>query len=741
MPERSEVIIDTQLGGAIIDFERLDAANLRLADGIEDTKSAVKEYADLWIDLEHRLERAGVSIESVYDKIEGLDNRGLQNFIKQLEDAERQAEETAKATDKINPPADSPASPGRAPATPTVPKAPRTLPPLTGEGFNVFSRDLDQFGIDMIKAERAADETAKTTARLASATDKASDSTRRLAGTAREATNVLKGTTGNGFLSDLIDVGGEAGGGGVFGLAIAGIIAIGAVVIQKTEEIRAKAEENLKRVQAAANAGLVGGFDKRLSDLDKLKDVQREIQERRALGEALPDIAVLGREENKGLGSESDIDVRIKKIEEGARRIQSIRFQKGEDNIFDNAAKSLRDLAFEANRSNEVDARLTRLREAFQRGDIESVEDYQKAIKNLEGELKRTIETSKIAEESRRESAEHLRFQNQTFGELRGGFDDLSSRLNSDNPLVSIFESGSRRMEQFRINFGFLGRDIVSKAREMNERVQSLELFKAGLASQARLDDLLQRAGELRSDPTLAGAFFDNRQAARAQAEITATGFEQEARRLRGFDDSQAEELRRRVGQLTAGLSGIARARTIEELTRGVSGDVLSDANLDRLRADSLDELARDTRRRQSLTEQAENRRIEFAEKSIRDAEARLAGAGFGEGTPEKRAAEIQTVDFILGALGKIDPSKLPPSLLDAQLKFIERRDQLERSALEDARKQVNEQTELLKTLKATVESIPSFLKSTAIVELRDRATIGTFELERTGGTAIEFED
>lgn len=769
-------------------------AEIQIVTEGEASKRTLKEYADLWLDVEQRLERAGKSIERVYDQIEGLDKLGLQNLIKQLDreyDAQKrlteavnqesaarntaaeqgvQAEErkTAALQEELRwlqevqkarnapPPAQGRASAGedyesaRQAASDRARRdsehflATHTQRPIdpagilrnpqgpggTTEGgvlarFNAAARQVAEGNEAIAKSGKTGagglDELGKGASRVTSGLNTLRSEALRL------------GDKG-GVLQEILGTSLAGGPLGAVTLVTAAVTTLIAVVDYVTDKIRKDAERNLaliERLNAVNLTGLRGSYSEQISDLKKLQELKTEV-DTQSQGEG--DRLI---KEQLGTGANRVIlERRLQDAEYRARYLEQRRYDQGEDNSFNRAQERVRQAQGGGVLGNDTVAQLAALRKEYLAGGL-TAEDYEKAVKHLErsvrDEAAASAESARFKAEKDAEVRERIALQKSQVADLANAFDSVTKIAAGNNPYVQIFEQADKRAEQFITNFSSYNSEFLARLKELNAEARDVELFRADLAGQDRLRALVDKAEALRNDPLVRAAYEESRGAARSNASLQASNYEQEARRLRGQTESDAQALRRRYNDLPI-VSGISGARAIEELTRGASIETLRAAGLAQARAASLDDLAGDTRRRQYLTELAGNRQAESTERAIRQIEERLANSKLDKDSPAYRTEQADAADFILGLLGRIDPSKMPPALLQSQLKYAEQRAGLERSLRDDAAKQEAERLKLMQELKEAVAGLPLALKSASIVELRDRTALGTFTIERVGG-------
>lgn len=241
----------------------------------------------------------------------------------------------------------------------------------------------------------------------------------------------------------------------------------------------------------------------------------------------------------------------------------------------------------------------------------------------------------------------------------------LATSLSGDNPFAKILIEGANRVTDFSdklrelpAQFREMGQSLLSEFREINKQVIELDIFKADLASQSRLQDLALRGEQVK------------------------------AQRREGLDSIKAQK-----DELLKELETRRGEGTLDFRTQFALLDKISALG----RLSPVDQKA-----------------IEIAERAIQQSTAALSQ--FDPKSASGRSAQATQIDFALNAINRIDPTKLTSDLFDIQQRLFEQRAELELQLKQDAQAAVKEQTELINRLLQTLER---GVQSTIVIDNR----------------------
>jgi hypothetical protein len=297
-------------------------------------------------------------------------------------------------------------------------------------------------------------------------------------------------------------------------VAITAIAAIGAAVVSQINSIEEATEKAVKNIREAANFGVSGGFDQRRKDLEELRDVLRELEERRALGDTNPEAAINERLQ------------KIVKVEPGFRKNDLINAIFGET-IRTGAAASETELRIAIEKQEKIindfsdkqreklrtqqdflDARRANINPRDTKGLID-IEREQKRIKDLQGRYGiDDLNPSKAAIDAREKDFEdfvnkHAQGSDKIF-QVDAKVNEAAIRAirslrdeYDNNPYVSLFDRANQRLQDFQQQFKGLGQEIVSQFAKVNDQVLALEIFKLKLNQATQISDTLTERAKL----------------------------------------------------------------------------------------------------------------------------------------------------------------------------------------------------------------------------------------------------
>jgi len=655
MPERAELIIASDTSKTITDLAAVDAAEKKLERGFENLKVSV----------------AGSELE-----LSRLGQIARGQVLSALQAVEQQATKTSQALSRIAP--DKAIDPTR-----IIPGARGGAFGNVGaaiggqtEGaalakFNAAARALNERTLNddnlriirntLKETEQASAGASRGFLATGSAAERAAIGTGRLQHVAAELKNTLKQEIGfRSVLADVLDVGGALAGGGPIVLGIGAVI----LALKSLSDEATKADERLKLLQAQVNRGLVGGVGGRKQVLDDLRSAIKEITE----SQGLPGFDQFKFIQDRFKGeftTAEEIQQRVRAIETLTRQLEGRKFQRGEENIFDTASKSLRQLASDAGALDATAEKLRGLREAFLAGKLDD-EGFAKGVEKIKTALEQEVSIRQQVDQARSESAQRAKEEIALQRELRSSFEALNARLSGDNPFARIFDESSQRVRAFKEQFVDAGKGITDAFIKANEQLKNLDIFKAELAGEGRIADLLLRGEQIRAQRT------ESLAADRAAKDAIVKEI----------------ETRRSEGTLTS--------------------------------REQFDLLAKERAIGQRST--VDQRAIELAEKAIRDSQTKLAQ--FDPSSAAGRSALAAQLDFALGAIGRVSPEKLTADLFDTQLRLIEQRAQLELQLKEDAVKQQASQAEQTKQLLEAARTVINAQTTITILDPQRATTI-----------------
>lgn len=441
-------------------------------------------------------------------------------------------------------------------------------------------------------------------------------------------------------------------------VAIAAVAAIGAAVISKINDIEEATKKAVENIRAAANFGIGGGFSQRKKDIEELRDVLRELEERRALGDTNPEAAINERLQ------------KIVKVAPGFRENDLINALFGET-IKSGAVTNETELRIALEKSEKITDEFREKQRAKLKGQQESldlrkervssadvkglaeIEKEQKQIKDLQSRydienlnLSKTISTERnkdfqdFVDKQRQGSEKVAQADGKANEAALRSIRALRNEFQND-PFASFYDKAEDRLLDFQIQSKGLGDKIVSQFAEVNNRILALDIFKTKLSLSSQLSDTLV------DQDTLAVLGGRGRQQQIGQEK---TGFinnqfdnQLEIGRLQGRNIDDAEALWRRIQVIQENLSGRTASEAIEAATRGLTVDQLDQAGVRNARIGALSDIGQfqqeDFRRQQrirQIEDESRERQIAIAEKALRTAES-----------PEQRRLAI---DFGLNA-------------------------------------------------------------------------------------------
>lgn len=342
-------------------------------------------------------------------------------------------------------------------------------------------------------------------------------------------------------------------------------------------------------------------------------------------------------------------------------------------------------------------------------------------------------------DESRKGRFEKAKWQSSLAKDLKGQFVSVGDALTSDNPFVAVLTQATTRVDEFRKNFGFMTEDVKKKYTSMSNELKRTELFKINLTQALSNVSVVSKLDELQNNPNVYNANAKAKQKDTLEFGIRQSQLISEADKLRGKSTTEAQDLKRQYQEIlqTPGLTGVDMSRAIEQITQGKPIELLQEANLVHARAGALYDIARGERSERAFKRESPEvlyaqRVLSATGEMVKD----IDQSDVSKLTPEQRA-KLRAVNAAqVQALSGIDPSKLTPQLLESTVKAYQQQIALQAQQFEDAQKVADARITLDKQLEVAITNLPQALKGISIVELRDRAGSGVFDVDFAGNVA-----
>jgi hypothetical protein len=296
-----------------------------------------------------------------------------------------------------------------------------------------------------------------------------------------------------------------------------------------------------------------------------------------------------------------------------------------------------------------------------ERVDRNSTEGARKQLAELEAGIQASIEADKKPkEEFDKKFAESMAKASDALEKLK-----IETESDPFNKLALSAQESSRQIQK---EFSGLPVSIRKELERLNDIKFGRDLFKENLAHTDRLNSLLDEQAKIGAG--LGGLNRAQETGQRRQAFVTGQfDLEQDQRTARGQFFSEADTLRRKVGELQSSLSGKFAAEAIEQATRGVNRDVLDAAGVRNARIGALDTLSSEQRkdfiRQQSISQLEDEARV----RQIKSDQAALAQAG---DDPLKQSLALDRLLSHTSDIGKLteDQSNLRADALKRRIEI-----------------------------------------------------------------------
>jgi hypothetical protein len=487
MPNRVEVL-----------FEGRDLSVLGTAQQINrGITASAGDVAKAWREVELAEDRVGIAAEGGMRKAK----RAAKDYLDTVIDARLKVEELAKQQERLQ---TLPSFVGKSLPVDLSSRSFRGAPLQTGgTGINAgaiteadaFKRTEQQIAFQ--RKLRSVTQDGKTAEDIQKAAQGLS--------TVRSGLLGISGIPRGEALGAVLELGGAGGGIGlVVAAAVAGVALLTKTIIQLKEEsakLLKDAEQGAVKFTQLTNQGGQGNLflSEANSKAEEIRKFLEDLDKGRALGVS-PDALSLEDKIKKltdgAARNENDLRAASFVLSEQQKQRELKEFNldpRASGNRFADAQKRFEGLASDRISIQQINRELDGLRNQYISGAI-SLEDYNQSLDRFERGIRLSADVADQAKKS------HEDF-NKSVSTNRAVFEQIATLRNQlqSNPFVTLYDEAARRQRSFLDQFKDVIPQIKDQFVELNRQVLSLDIFKARLARQDRLNDLLNSQEQLRA--------------------------------------------------------------------------------------------------------------------------------------------------------------------------------------------------------------------------------------------------